>query len=834
MQTIRYALRSLGKTPVVTLVVILSLGLGIGGTTAIFSLMHQMILRSLPIQDPQELFLVTAPGDFKGGRQSMNNSGGIEYIFSYRAFRFLEENAEGGAELAAYRILGANIASDVSTLDGSVLVASGNYFPALELVPHMGRLLAPEDDVHGQANQVVVLGYGFWMDRLGGDPLILNKTLRVNGHPLTVVGVTPKGFTGLTFGTDADIYVPLALKPQMTPGWDGTDRYDDYWLYLFGRTAPGLAREQVEAALNGPYSGFVEEQVATVTGRDDEYMERFLQSRLSLVEGRQGHVGIREDARVPMLILMAATVMVLLIAMANAANLLLARSAQRRRELGIRVALGAGRAHLMAQMMAEAMLLALGGCVAGLVMGSWTLSAIVNWVATGEVAVYFLTTRLQWPVLLFGLGVATLTGILLGLYPAWEASRRDVTDTLHDASAKTSASLGSARLRKVLVGAQVAISVLLLVPTGLFLKSLVNLLELDLGMRTEDVITFGVSPALNGYTQDEIRALYLRMEEELAVIPGVASVTASRVPLIAGNNWGSTLTVEGFASGPNIDSHANFSYVGPEFFSKMGIPLLSGREFTPRDDADAMPVAVVNQTFVDYFFEGESPLGRRFAQGWGDVELNTEIVGLVSDAHYSSVRDNPPRLFYMPWYQDELLGGMSFYVRSSLPAGQVMTELRQAMMIMDPDLPLENLRTMEAQVKDNIQADRIVLQLSAIFAIVATLLAMLGLYGVMAYSVAQRVREIGIRMALGAASGRIRMMVMTELLRILAIGLVVGIPISLGLAKLSESQLFGVTAFDFGILFTAVAALTAAAVAAGYIPARRATRVDPVDSLRYE
>jgi predicted permease len=831
MQMLRFALRSLTRTPVVTIVVILSLGIGVGSNTAIFSLMHQFILRSLPVQDPDELFLVTSPGEFKGGRQSTNDAGGMEHVFSYLAFRELEQHAEGVADLAGFRMLGANIASETSNLSGSLLIVSGNYFPALELRPLLGRLISPQDDVHGQGNPVVVLGYGYWMNRLGGDPQILNKALRVNGHTFTVIGVTPKGFTGLTLGDDPDIYLPLAFKSQMTPGWDGTDRYNDYWVYLFGRPEPGVSREQVEATLNGPYSGFLEEQVATVTGRDDEYLERFRQSRLSLVEGDKGNSGTRDGARVPLMILMAATILVLLIAMANAANLLLARSVQR---LGIRIALGASRTHLMSQLMSEALFLALAGGLAGLLLAGWTLSLLINWIGSGEAAIYFLTTRLQWPVLLFGLGVSVVAGILLGLYPAWEAARQDPTDSLKDASLRSSASRGSARLRKALVGAQVTISVLLLVPTGLFLKSLANLMDVDLGMRTEDVISFRVSPDLNGYEQEDVRSLYKRMEEQLAVIPGVTSVTSSMVPLISGSNWGSSLTVEEFGGGPDVDSHSNLNLVGPEFFSKMGIALLSGREFTPADDLGRPKVALVNQTFVQHFFGEENPLGKRFAQGWGDVELDTEIIGLVQDTNYSSVRQDPPRLFFVPWYQDDFVSSMSFLVRSALPAEQIMPELRTAMASMDPDLPLEDLQTMEAQVLDSIRADRIVLQLSAIFAIIATLLAMLGLYGVMAHSVNQRVPEIGIRMALGADRGKIRMMVMRDLMRILAIGLAVGIPISLGLAKLSESQMFGVTAFDAGVLFGAVAALTAAALAAGYIPARRATLVDPVESLRYE
>ncbi len=832
---LRYAFRSLARTPAVTLVVVFSLGLGIGSNTAIFSLLHQLVLRSLPVPDPGELVLLNSSQEFKSGRLSANNAGRGEFIFNYRAFRALEADSSGVAEVAAFRQHPANIATEASTQSGLLLLVSGGYFQALRVQPLMGRFLNHQDDESGHGNPAVVLGYGYWQEKLGGEPQVLERPIRVNGHSFTVVGVAPRGFTGLTLGDDPDIYVPLAFKPQMTPGWDGTDRLNDYWLYLFARLTPGVSREQAAAALNGVYRGIVEEQAATVTGRDEGYIERFRQSRLTLIDGRQGNSSFREGSRTPALILMTATLLVLLIAMANAANLLLARSAQRGKELSIRMALGAERRHLMGLLLSEAVLMALAGGGVGLLLARWTLSLLVGWIGSGEGAVYFLTARLQWPILLFALGLSAVTGLLLGLYPAWEAARRDVSDTLREGVGKASAGRGSARVRKALVGAQVTISVLLLVPTGLFLKSLVNLVRVDLGWPTEQLFTFSISPTLNGYTQERTRALFKRMEEELAALPGVRTVSSGLVPLISGSNWSSSLTVEGFGGGPDKDANSYLNEVGPGFFTRMGIPLLAGREFRSEDDLGGPQVAVVNETFARHFFGEENPLGKRFAQSWGDnVELDIEIVGLVRDTNYSEVKQEKPRLFYLPWRQDDNLGYLTFYVRSNLPAGPTISSLRQAMTGLDPDLPLENLQTMEAQVRDNIQADRIVLQLAAVFAFLATGLAMLGLYGVMSYSVAQRVREIGIRMALGAAGGRIRIMVLGEMLVILGIGTAAGIPLALIAARLARSQLFEVTAFDGPVLIGAIAALTLAALAAGYLPARRATRVDPVGSLRAE
>ncbi len=835
MTLLRTAFRSLTRTPLVTLVVVFSLGLGIGSNTAIFSLMHQILLKPLPVPEPGELVLLTSPRDFKGGRQSMNDAGELEYIFSYPVFRELETAGEGAIELAAFRSVGANLATEAGTTSGALLIVSGAYFPALGVQPALGRYLTPQDDVDGAGNPVVVLGYGYWQDQLGGDPLVLNTAMKVNGHSFTIVGVTPPTFTGLTLGNAPDVYIPLAFKPLMTPGWDGTDNYRDYWLYLFGRLAPGVTREQALAALNGRYAGLVEEQAATVEGRDEEYLQRFRESRLALEPGRQGNSSFRDGARAPLQILMAATVLVLFIAMANATNLLLARSAMRRRELGVRVALGAGRRHLMVQLLSEALMLALAGGLVGLLLGSWTLSLIIGWIGGSDISGYFLTTRLQLPVLFFGIGLVTITGLLLGFYPAWEASRRDVIASLGDGSGRGSTGRGASRVRRALVAAQVMVSIVLLMPTGLFTRSLSNLLNVDLGMPIDDMVTFRVAPDQNGYSQERIRTLYERMETELAAIPGVRVVSSSVVPLISNSNWGSSLTVEDFGGGPDVDSHSNLNMISPDFFSNMGIALLAGREFTTADGADAPQVAVVNQTWTDHFCAGENPLGKRFAQAWGDdVELDIEIVGLVRDTQYSSVRQDPPRLFYLPWSQLGQLNDMSFYVRSALPADEVIPELRRVMMTIDPDLPLENLWTMREQVRENIMADRIVMQLSALFALLATVLAMMGLYGVMAYSVAQRVREIGIRMALGADRGKVRSLVMRDLLRLLAIGLVIGIPLSLVLAKFAESQLYGVSFFDAPVLAAAVFVLVLAALTAGIVPSQRATRVDPVDSLRQE
>ncbi len=827
MARLSYAFRSLSKSPLLCLTVALSLGLGIGANTAIFSLLHQAILASLPVAHPEELAMLTSPADLKSGHVSSNQAGHVDHVFSHPVFRALERRPQGVAGVAAFRLLSANLAFRNQTVHGDAMVVSGGYFSLLGIQPEAGRILTPADDVPGAGNMVAVLSYNYWTGRLGGQLDALNQPIRVNGHPFTIVGVAPRGFNGITFGDQPDVYVPLSSKPLLTPGRDGTNRFDDYWLYLFARRQPGRSLQQSEDALNGVFRGVMEMQTASLH-TNAKTSARLLASKLELTDGSHGNSNLRDDSRTPILILIAATAMVLLIAMANAASLLLARSAQRKRELAIRAAIGASRGELMAQLLTEAMLLAGAGALAGFAIASVTLRFLVTQMTPGDSPAAFLTTRLETPVLLYGIGLALLTGLICGLYPAWDASRTSAAASLKDAAGQASSGRGVSRVRRGLVCAQVMVSAALLIPTGLFLKSLVNLMHVDLGLKTDRVVTFAISPEQNGYSFEACRALFARAETELAAIPGVTGVTDAMVGLIAGDNWGNSLTIPGLKL-PNMNALVN--EVSPGFFSQMGIQLIAGREFTGSDNLAGERVAVVNQEFVKHFFGDQNALGRQFRLG-DDPPIT--ITGVVKNSHYAAVKEKQSPVYYLPWRQDKELGELTFYVRSALPVDQTFAQARRVIRSIDANLPLEDLRSLDAQIAESTHTERLILQLTGAFAILATALAMLGLYGVMAFNVTRRTREIGIRLALGAKTAAIRFMVLREMLWILAAGLACGIPAALALARFTESQLYGVRAFDWVVIAGASAVLGLTAVAAALLPANRAAGISPTSALRHE
>jgi predicted permease len=833
MLNIRYALRMLFRTPGVTAVACLSLALGIGANSAIFTLFHQILLRSLPVQEPHRLVNLSAPGP-KPGSQSCSDIGPCEDVFSYPMFRDLEHEQTVFTGIAAHRGFGANLAYRGQTLSGQGLLVSGSYFPVLGLEPALGRLLGPGDDRAPGGDPVVVLSYEYWRTRFDRSPAVLNDALTVNGQALTIVGVAPRGFGGTTAGSRPQVFVPITLRGLMAPGWEGFDERQDYWIYLFARLKPGVALERAAAAINVPYRAIVNDVEAPLQdGMSPPTMVQFRAKTVELAAGGRGQSELHGNARAPLLLLLGLTGLVLLIACANVANLLLARAAGRAGEMAVRLSIGAARRQLVGQLLTESCLLGVLAGAGGIVVAGWTLGLIAS-LLPAQVA-ETMSFTIDRATLWFTAALALGTGVLFGLVPALQSTRHDLVAALKGQAAQASGARAAARLRTTLVTAQIALAMTLLVSAGLFARSLANVGRVDLGLRSDHLVAFRVSPELNAYTPVQSHALFARLEEELAAVPGVAAVAGSMVPLISGNNWSSSISVEGFTADVDADRHASYNEIGPGFFRTLGIPLVAGREFTAADGPGAPKVAIVNQAFARKFGLGRDAVGRRMAPGMGNaVKLDIEIVGLVADAKYSEVKKEVPPQFFTPYRQDDELGSLTFYVRTGLAPEHVLASLGGVVRRLDRSLPVENLQTMDAQVRENVFVDRLIGSFSTAFALLATLLAAIGLYGVLAYTVAQRTREIGLRMALGADSGRVQRMVLGQVALMTLAGAAAGIPAALGLARLARSLLFGLEGHDPAVLAGAIAVLVLVALTSGAIPATRASRIDPMRALRYE
>ncbi len=832
MRAFKLGLRTLAKAPVITAVAIVSLALGIGANAAIFSLFDQMVLRAVPVYQPARLVNFANPGP-KPGSTSCGNVGDCDEVFSYPMFRDLEKQAHGTLEgIAAHVPFSANLAFANQTRSGEGLQVSGSYFPLLGLKPALGRLLTPDDDRSIGGQYVAVLGYRYWQDRLGSDPGVLNKTIIVNGQGLTIVGVTSRGFDGTTLGSRPDVYVPLTLRAVLVRGFEGFDDRRTYFAYLFGRLKPGAAIQQATAELNTIYRPIINDVEAPLQeGMSDQTMAHFKAKEILLADGRRGQSTLHREVKTPLTLLLLITGVVLLIACANIANLLLARGAARTQEMAIRGSLGAGRLQLVGQLLLESCLLAIAGGLAGVLVARWTLSFIGSILPADAAQILVLTIS---PGVLAFAGLLSIgTGILFGLFPALHTTRPDLMTVIKAGSGQPSGARAAARFRNALVTAQIGLSMTLLVAAGLFIKSLANVSRVDLGINTHNVVMFALSPALNGYQPDRIRSLYQQVEDQLAALPGVSSVTEGRVPLINGSNWGNSVNVQGFQRGPDLDNASRYNLIGPGYFSTLGVPLAAGREFTLSDEMDAPKVAVVNQAFAKKFGLGQDAVGK--FMGRGDDSLNIQIVGLVTDAKYSEVKQETPPLYFTPHRQARSnIGGMTFYARTATDPGAMLRAIPPVIARLDPNLPVEDLKTLDQQVEDNIVLDRVIGILSAAFALLATVLAAVGLYGVQAYTVAQRTREIGLRMALGADGRSVRGMVLWQVGRMTIIGGILGLAAAVGIGKVASSLLFGIKGHDPAVVTIMVVLLAAVALAAGFVPAVRASQVDPMRALRYE
>lgn len=827
-QDFRYAIRGLVKNPGFTTVAVLTLALGIGANTAIVSMYREALVRALPVPQPEELVNLSSPGP-RPGRTSRSGTARASDVFSYPLFQDIARGQTIFTGTAAHRDFPVSLAHRGQAWFGDGRLVSGSYFQVLGLRPAAGRLFGPDDDQTPGAHDVVILSHRLWTTKFNADPRVIDDTLVVNGRGMIIVGVAPSDFVSTTLEGAPDTYVPLTMAGFMLPGWNGFEDRRDHWVYVFARLKPKYSREAAQQAVNGLFSKIVADIEFPVqrSGMGTEAREQFLRRQLILEPGAQGQRPEREELRDVFTLLFCVTGVVLLIACANVANLLLTRGAYRETEMTVRLSLGAGRWRLVRQLLIESMLLASMGTVAGLVVTSWTLSAIR--VAVGQAFQYF-RFQLDVQMLAYAAGLSVFTVVLVGLYPALYTTRRDLISALRG-STSLAGTRAAERFRMSLTTSQIALSLALLVVAGLFIKSLENVARVDLGIRPENVLTFRLRPQLSGYTPERTHALADRVEEDLRNLPGVEAVSASTILLLTGHGESSNVTVDGFSDPSGGMSSAK---VGPGYFEAVGIPLLAGRAFTPADRLSAPKVAIVNQSFAKQFNLGQNPVGTRMGLGAGrGTKLDIEIVGLVQDARYSQLKAPPPPQYYLP-YRQEHVEAFNFYIRSSGPTETLMPLIPATVSRIDAMLPIEGLAPMTTQLTATVQPERFMRALSLASAALATLLTAIGLYGVLSFAVVRRTKEIGLRIALGAKTGDVQRLILGRAGWMTAIGLVLGLFAALALGRVAQSMLFGVESSEPLIVLGAAIAIAMIVAVGAALPARRAARVDPLVALRYE
>ena len=835
-QDIRFGARMLAKNPGFTAIAVLTLALGIGANTGIFTILRQVVLQRLPVPHPEQLVLLYSPGPKQGHVSSDENAApgedGAE-SFSYPMYVNLRDRNSVFSGLAAKDTFSATLTYRGNTERAKADLVSGNYFETLGVTAAIGRTFEPADTVASGGSPVVMLSNGYWKSRFGGDPGILNQGALVNNRPMTVVGVVAGGFDGIQPGFVPEIYIPITMLPSLTAGPTDLSNHKDYWIKLIGRLKPGISQERAAAGVAPLYSALLRDELPLFTGWDDAKKAEFLAKKLILRDGARGRPQLSSGAGPQLTALMSMVGLVLFITCANVAGLLTARGASRQREIGIRLSLGASRARLIRQLVVESFLLSVTGALLGLAVASWTSSTLVRFAAENGIADGLSSALNPW-VLAFTCALALVSGVLFGVVPALRATRVELVSTLKEQSGALSSGLKHTRLRQGLVVSQVALTLLLVTIAGGFARSLFNVKHIDLGLRTAHVLQFSVAPQLNGYDQARTFAFFRQLEDRISALPGVISLSGTQEALLDYNDRGSNVTVEGEPPALAGTRHVMRNAIAPGHFSNMGIPLLNGREFTRADVAGSPKVAIINETMAKTFFPTGDALGRRMKFGGGTDPLDMEIVAVVKDSHHSGVKEEPRPFVYIPYAQEKNVGALTYYVRTSQDPTALATAVHGVVSELDSSLPIDSVRTFDNQINRQLASDWLIASLAEIFGALAALLAAIGIYGLLAYAVTQRTREIGVRMALGADTGKVGRMILNDVSRLVGIGVLLGVPLAYGLSKLVNSMLYGVKAFEFVTVSSALLVMVFVAVAAAYLPARRATRVDPLVALRYE
>lgn len=839
---VRSAFRGFRASPLFTTVATLSLALGIGANTAIFSLIDQVILQPLPVQRPGELVQLYQQGSHYG-----SNSG--PRMHSYPMYKDFRDHSPSFAGVLARREIGLTITYRGSAERTQGELVSGNYFQVLGVSPHIGRLFTPEDDQTKAAHPLAVLSYDYWQTRFAADPTILNQQILVNNHKLTVIGVSSPDFFGLDPTRTIALRVPLAMKAQMTPSWDDYDNRRSRWVQIFARLKPGIALPTAQAQLLTQFRALRAEEVKDAPfARASTYSKQeFLKGTIHLESAANGYSGLRRQVAQPLWILMGIVSLVLLIACTNVANLLIARASGRRKEFAVRVALGANRWRLMRPLLIESVLLSCLGGALGLLLAVALNSLLLSFMPPSTTP-YRVSAGLDLRVLAFTFGIALATGLLFGLFPALGVAHTDSAPALKE-EGRGMSSGGRAWIRKALVGVQVALSILLLIAAGLFVRTLQNLKLAETGLQTSRLVTFQSEPGMLGYDPTKIKNFSRELRQRLLALPGVTHAGIATVAKMSGNEWDMTVTVEGFKHEAGQMPGPYFDAVTPGYVEAMGMKILAGRDFRDSDaHSEIYPekpdpnvryipyrVCLINKKFADKYFAGRNPVGYHIGLG-GDPGTPTtiEIVGVFSDAKYMNLRDEVPLQILVPYYQLAYTPSIVAYIRTTSDESTFFPQIRAAVKSMDAQLPLYALRSFSDQLDTILSTERMLGFLATIFGLVATILAAIGLYGVLALSVARRQKEIGIRIALGAENRTVVSLVLGEIVFLILGGILVGVPAAIALSKYLESQLYGLPATDPTTFLLAVASLVGVALLASYWPTRRATKVNPIEVLRYE
>jgi len=832
---LRYAIRQLRRSPGFAAAAVLTLALGIGANTAVFSLLDQALLRSLPVRDPASLVILEGTGKAWEGHFS-SHGGDHEAYFSVPMYRNLQDQNRAFSGLIASAPADIGVAHAGHSEAARAELVSGNYFSVLGVQPALGRVFTEADDTAPGANSVAVLSFDFWRDHLGADPTLIGSTVSVNGQPFQIVGVAAPRFRSAIWGESPSLFVPMSMSGEIVPG--AGKRLNDHtepWINILGRLGPGVTRAQAQAATQPLWHALRADELKALGHRTQHFTDEFLtNSRLLVKPGARGFSYQRDSFETPLFAIMAMGILVLVIASVNVASLLLVRSAGRVREFSLRFALGAAVPRLVRQLLVEGILIGAVGGLAGIALAPLAIRLLLKQLNGDQTDAAF-SSALDFRLLAFTFVVALVVSIFFSLAPAIELRRPDLTRALRESTGTPTG--GTFSLRRVVVSLQIGLSVLLLVGAGLFVRTMQKLRAVDVGFNTTHLVTFGIDPKLSGYAPAAISALEQRIIERLATLPGVESVGASTLAQLAGDDGGGNVTVAGYTPPPDDDSVVEKEAINSAYFRTLQMPLVTGRAFTDADNATGQKVAIVNQAFVKHFCGGDVPscLSRQMKNGGGKhIKLDTEIVGIVRDARHTSVRDRASATEFQPLDQVDRPANLYLYLRSVGPPDQLVLTVRRTMQQLDPLLPLLSLRTMDAQIEDSLSNERLISILAVCFGVLATLLAGVGLYGVLAFTTAQRTREIGIRIALGSPRVAVARLVLTDVLRLTALGIAVAFPVAFALGRLLRSELFGVSPADPFALAAAIVIIAVTALLAALIPARRAVNIDPMQALRTE